>query len=129
MKYVIGGVVGLLGLCGLYYFINPSNSHLIPKCPFHLLTGLDCPACGIQRAFHSFLHGEFDEAIRYNYFLIISIPYFVAVVITTFHKNRYVVYARNYIQHPIVVKIVLALTIVWWIIRNIPIIQNVFNML
>lgn len=129
MKYIIGGVVGLIGLCGLYYFINPSISLLMPKCPFHLLTGFDCPACGIQRAFHHFLHGDWGTAIRYNYFLVISIPYFFAVAITTFCKREYIIKARDYIQHPLVVKIILYLTILWWIARNIPYIKILFRLL
>lgn len=128
MRYIIGGVVVLIILCGLYFSVNPATSHIMPKCPFHLLTGLDCPACGIQRAFHSFLHGEWSMALRYNYFLIISLPYCLAVVITTFGRNRYAELARGYIQHPRVVRIFMALTFVWWIVRNIPSVQTFLQM-
>lgn len=129
MKYIIWSIIGLVGLCILYYSINPATSHLMPKCPFRLLTGFDCPACGIQRAFYNILHCDFGTAIRYNYFLVISVPYFIAVFITTFCKNQYVQIVRVYIQHPITVWVVLALTIIWWIVRNIPIIQTSYNML
>ena len=128
MKYVVWGIGGLL-LIGIYYLIDPSNSYLMPKCPFHLLTGYDCPACGIQRALYYSLHGDWGTAIRYNYFLILSILYFIAVAITTFVHNREMDVIKKYVQHPTTVMIFLALTIIWWIVRNIPYCKEYFNML
>ena len=113
----------------IYFFIDPTTSTFAPKCPFRLLTGFDCPACGIQRFAHHALNGEWGEAIRYNYFLVISLPYFIAVAITSFFKGTRVESSRRYVQHPYVVLSVLALMILWWIARNIPSVQNIFNML
>ena len=113
----------------IYFFIDPTTSTFAPKCLFHLLTGFDCPACGVQRFVHHLLNGEWSLAIRYNYFLVISLPYFVAVAITSFFKGRRVEAARRYVQHPYVVLSVLALMILWWIVRNIPSVQTLFNML
>lgn len=128
MKYWLIIIVVLLGV-GLYFFIDPSVSVLMPKCPLRLLTGVDCPACGIQRAAHHFLNGEFLEALRYNYFLVISIPYLIAVALTTFIKTEKLLKAREYVQHPKVVMTFFGLTIAWWVIRNIPYCQEQFCML
>ena len=128
MKYVVWGIGGLL-LIGIYYLIDPSDSYLMPKCPFHLLTGYDCPACGIQRALYYSLHGDWGTAIRYYFFLILSILYFIAVAITTFVHNREMDVIKKYVQHPTTVMIFLALTIIWWIVRNIPYCKEYFNML
>ena len=128
MKYVVWGIGGLL-LIGIYYLIDPSDSYLMPKCPFHLLTGYDCPACGVQRAFHYCLHGDWGTAIRYNYFLILSVPYLIAVAVTTFIHNKKVDVVRRYVHHPTTIMIFLALTIIWWIVRNIPYCKEYFNML
>ena len=35
-------------------------------CMFHRLTGLDCPGCGMTRAFHQLSHGNLDEAMEFN---------------------------------------------------------------
>lgn len=60
----------------LFYRFDPSDVPLFPKCIFHLLTGLECPGCGIQRALHHLLHGEFTEALRYNAVaVLVIIPY------------------------------------------------------
>ncbi|MBQ1252977.1 MAG: DUF2752 domain-containing protein [Alistipes sp.] len=101
----------------------------MPKCIFHLLTGWDCPACGIQRAFHSLLHGELILALRYNYFLIFSIPYFVVVAITTFLHGESIIAMRRYVQHPTIVKLFLYMTILWWVVRNIPWCKTFMGML
>ena len=75
MKYkylIILGIV-LMG-CILYYYIDPCSITVAPKCPVKLLTGLDCPGCGFQRALHASLHANFIEAIHYNLFLLIALP-------------------------------------------------------
>lgn len=127
-KYFVIGIVAIALLC-LYILVDPATSRFVPKCPFHYLTGLDCPACGVQRAAHALLHGDIVTALRYNYFLAISIPYLIAVLVTTFGRGRRVQAARHYIQHPTVVLIFLALTIVWWVVRNIPCVQEQLLML
>ena len=128
MKYWLIIIVVLLGV-GLYFFIDPSVSVLMPKCPLRLLTGVDCPACGVQRAAHHFLNGEFLVALRYNYFLAISIPYLIAVALTTFIKTEKFMKAREYVQHPKVVMTFFVLTIAWWVVRNVPYCQERFGML
>lgn len=109
--------------------VDPATTIFAPKCMFKYLTGYDCPACGIQRAIHTLLNGDVVTALRYNYFLLISIPYFLAVAITTFCKSEIVSKMSYYVQHPKVVKVVLALIILWWIMRNIPYIKDCFYML
>lgn len=122
----IGCIILLLVV---YSIIDPTSSDFAPKCIFHYLTGLDCPACGIQRFIHTLIHSNFAHAIRYNYFLLISLPYFFAVAVTTFGKSQKAIRASYYVQHPIVVRIFIILTMIWWISRNIPIVKNSLNML
>ena len=46
--------------------ILPSDGVGIDLCPFHLLTGLICPLCGLCRSISSFLHGEWLAGFRYH---------------------------------------------------------------
>jgi hypothetical protein len=39
-------------------------------CPFLLLTGLPCPACGGMRAANDLLHGRFSEAVSSNLYAV-----------------------------------------------------------
>lgn len=55
--------------------INPATAWYAPKCPFRLLTGLNCPGCGLQRLIHALLMGHPLEAIRYNYYMVFALPY------------------------------------------------------
>ena len=59
----------------LYLTVDPESSSLFPKCPFHLLIGLECPGCGSQRAIHSLLNGKIGQAFHYNLLVVIAIPY------------------------------------------------------
>jgi hypothetical protein len=58
-----------------YYWVNPAEASIVPKCLFRQLTGWSCPGCGMQRFLHAFLHGRFVEAISYNYMLVFLLPY------------------------------------------------------
>ena len=51
---------------------------MIP-CPFHLLTGLNCPFCGTQRMVWALLHGYVSEAFHYNPLVFCLLP--VAVLV------------------------------------------------
>lgn len=50
----------------MVYMVDPSEAVWMPKCPWHALTGLDCPSCGSTRAFHHILHGELIRGLEYN---------------------------------------------------------------
>lgn len=56
---VIGGVVyGLLSLSGWDLF----------PCPLKSLTGLPCPGCGMTRACHGVLQGDWEKVLKMNPF-------------------------------------------------------------
>ena len=38
-------------------------------CPFHFITGYNCPFCGTQRMLLALLHGQWAEAFAYNPFV------------------------------------------------------------
>ena len=68
-------VVGAVAVVAALYAVDPSSAWWAPKCPFWVLTGLSCPACGIQRFAHALMHGHVAEALRYNYYLVYALPY------------------------------------------------------
>lgn len=67
----------LAALVWIYSSYNPGSHLLFPKCPFLLLTGLECPGCGSQRAIHHLLHLNVTEALRANMLLVVSVPYLI----------------------------------------------------
>ncbi len=64
--------VGALAYVGLADPHRPGS--LFPPCPFKLLTGLNCPACGGLRMTHDLLHGDLAAAVVDNVFLLIGLP-------------------------------------------------------
>ncbi|NDV80999.1 DUF2752 domain-containing protein [Bacteroides sp. 51] len=86
---------------------------------FYTLTGLECPACGSQRAVHQFLHLNIAEGIRYNPFLFISIPYLTALVITKWFDPRgKLIRLKAFCNSKWAAYTYFVLFIVWWIVRN-----------
>ena len=67
------------GIIIFYTLIDTSLHIWTLKCPLHLLTGLDCPVCGLQRAIHALLHGDIELSLKYNAFFVISLPYLIAL--------------------------------------------------
>ena len=85
-------------------------------CVFNLITGLNCPGCGISRMLHSFVTLKIWKGIEYNYFLGFTFPYLIALIIYC----SYNFVTRKKIKIFEVSMIVyLVLFIVWGIIRNI----------
>ncbi|WP_158825261.1 DUF2752 domain-containing protein [Mucilaginibacter lacusdianchii] len=113
--------IGILILIGIYFNYNPAKYSFFPKCPFHYLTGLDCPGCGSQRAIYALLHGNIIGAIHQNLLLIISLP-FLAIhsgyQALSFVKQKS--YKWKVIYHPLTPKILTVIVVAFWIIRNLP---------
>lgn len=111
-----------VGLVLFFYFHNPEKSILFPKCPLYVWTGLYCPGCGSQRAVHSFLHFRFPEALHYN-FLLFPAGLFIAYHLVRPAMNKHfrlnwpdLLYRKN------TPWIILAVVVIFWILRNIPLV-------
>lgn len=108
-------------VCVYYYITNPSKSNYFMPCLFKKITGMNCAGCGGQRAFHLLLHGEFLQALRYN-FLIYFLPFFlyllwVSIEIYIFKNKRFV---SKFIFSNKSGILVLATIIIYTVLRNIP---------
>lgn len=102
------------------YCFSPADYILWPKCPFKLLTGLDCPACGIQRFIHALLHGHWAEAVRYNYFLVYAFPYALSVAFIYYLPNGELrSRLSDVLESKIAVWIYVFSFCAWFVVRNI----------
>jgi hypothetical protein len=70
------GAAGTLG-AGVLFSYDPMRVGFYPRCPLYLLTGLYCPGCGALRAGHALLHGHVAEAVDFNVFLVVALPFLV----------------------------------------------------
>jgi hypothetical protein len=48
--------------------VTPGEGRTVP-CPFHAVTGLWCPACGMTRAVHRLLRADVAGALSFNVFV------------------------------------------------------------
>ncbi|MBQ7855956.1 MAG: DUF2752 domain-containing protein [Alistipes sp.] len=111
-------VVAGIFLGFIYFFIDPSTSPFVPKCIFKVITGYDCPSCGVQRAVHAILHGEFVSALKLNPFIFVLSPYLLALLYTSLSKSALSQRLRFYTHHHVTIYIYLFLYIAWGVIRN-----------
>lgn len=85
-------------------------------CPFHKITGLFCPGCGVTRMILSIVKGDFYQAFRYNPLLFILIPLFLFLVFNSILKYKFL---KKEKQEKIYIFIIILL-IIYGILRNIP---------
>lgn len=110
----------ILSLVIIYYFVNPHVTSFPIKCVWKVLTGTDCPACGAQRALHALSHGNFTEALSYNYFFILSVPYaFLAILVSWYNYNDVFGKLKEIVFHRYTLKVYVYLYFGWWIMRNV----------
>jgi hypothetical protein len=109
----------LLVAGGIYYLFSPLESSFFPKCPFHSITGLDCPGCGSQRAIHHLTHLEIKKAFISNPLLIMAIPYiFTGIYFEYFGgKENYPRMRRILFGKNAAVTVLIAI-LLFWIGRN-----------
>ncbi|WP_308860146.1 DUF2752 domain-containing protein [Paenibacillus endoradicis] len=81
-------------------------------CPFHTLTGLYCPGCGVTRAAIELLQFNFQASFHYNMLIYSLIPLYGLYWLSQhFHKK---------LSANIIMIFMITLTITFGILRNIP---------
>ena len=87
MIYKILSIIGFFILGGgIYYFYqnDPAQSETVfILCVTKNISGIDCPGCGSQRAFHELLHGNFIKAAKLN----LTIYFFTPLLLFIFLKT------------------------------------------
>lgn len=121
-KILKGSILSLflILLAVLYWVYNPSDYSYFPKCPFREITGYLCPGCGSQRAIHYLLNLDVISAIKENGLLVLSIPYVLTgfIVDAVKHPGVLVLKWRKRLFGQTAIFILLAIVIVFWIVRN-----------
>ncbi|MBE5034279.1 DUF2752 domain-containing protein [Gallalistipes aquisgranensis] len=110
---VISGVVVML------FFVDPRQAWWMPKCPFRLLTGYECPGCGTGRALYHILHGKIAEGLAYNPILTVALPYVFLLLYLQYFGGR-VRFPRLYdvLTGRRAIGIVLTVLAFYWVLRN-----------
>ena len=105
---LLGGAVAYVGL------VDPHRpGSVFPACPFKVLTGWNCPACGGLRMTHDLLHGDLAAAAVDNIFLLVGLPALLAWVLVRWRTGRPI------FTKP-VIAVIAVLAITWTVARNLP---------
>ena len=114
-RYAIIGTAGILA--GALAYVGLRDPHApgfgFPTCPFHLLTGWNCPGCGGLRMTHDLLHGDFDAAVVDNVFLLFGLPMLALWLVLRWR------YGGPLMPKSAVATVIMA-AVTWTVIRNLP---------
>ena len=111
-----GLACGVLGFGALTYvgLVDPHRPGAVfPPCPFKMLTGWNCPACGGLRMTSDLLHGNLPAAAVDNVFLLAGLP---LLAMWSLWRVRC---ARPVLTPAFLAVVVIAAT-VWTVVRNLP---------
>jgi uncharacterized protein DUF2752 len=93
---------------------DPHNRDAIfPPCPFKMLTGWNCPACGGLRMTHDLIHGNLAAAVVDNMYLLVGIPALIAWIL---YRRR----AGRPATSTAMFAVVIISAIAWTVTRNLP---------
>lgn len=114
---LVAAAFAVVAAFAVYAAFDPAGSVFFPKCPFKMLTGLQCPGCGTQRALHELLHLHVGEAVRYNAMLAMAVP-FVAVYLAASALQSRLPRLYACLHSAPAVWTVFAVVVSWWVLRN-----------
>ena len=99
---------------------NPVTTAYFPPCPFREFTGYLCPGCGTLRALHQLLIGNVGAALRLNPLMMLLLPYMGYSAASSLLEAVTGRALPSVFIRPVFIWILLAVNILFWILRNIP---------
>ena len=103
--------------------VDPSSpTSRFPACPFHTLTGLWCPGCGLTRATHALLRGDVAGAISRNVFT----PFVLVAIVLAWASWTLTAFGRP-TRNPVerlprwFGPVLLSAFVVYGVLRNLPV--------
>ncbi|CAB4323380.1 unannotated protein [freshwater metagenome] len=106
--------------CAYVAVVDPNTSSFYPQCPFRALTGFDCPGCGMTRALHSALHGEFLQAASHNLLMVVTAVLAVAWIAFGMVQRRRGKVLPRFSLTPRAIGAIAVVTLGFWVLRNLP---------
>ncbi len=117
LKLSLIAIICIIAFAAAYFIIVYTGYGLI--CPFHFLTGLNCPGCGNTRAVINILQFKFLKGLSYNYLFPLEAFYMLRLLFIS--VKSYIKFGKFSFNDskPVFDIIVLIILGLWFIIRNI----------
>lgn len=114
--------ISLAMIAVFLFFFNPTSpaNQFFPKCPFRVLTGLQCPGCGSTRACYQLLHLHPVAAFKLNPLFMLTLPFIVYGFLGYTKSAITGQPQRRVFIPPFYLWTWLVLMIFFWIFRNTP---------
>ena len=113
LKTVITAALAALFFSGIFlHLFEIDVMKYLPAfslCPFHAVTGLECPGCGMTRAMISLGQLKLGEAVKYNLF---SIPLLILMIVYVW-PGKY----PCFLQHKVFGAVMFIVIILVWLTR------------
>ena len=116
----IAVIVALAAITAIYFFINPAEMNFGIQCFFFKTTGLYCPGCGGQRAFHALLHGKIYEAFQDNLLIFMVLPLIGMKLYEELSAKKLLF---NFIYSPKFILALITLVITFTVLRNLHLVE------
>ncbi|WP_305093135.1 DUF2752 domain-containing protein [Prescottella sp. R16] len=110
-----------VAVCGFVVWADPTTpGGVIPVCPTKALFGIDCPGCGSTRMLYALLHLDVPAALRFNAVGVAAVVLAVAgYTVWTWGRARG--RPARMLRGRWLPITALAVTVVWFVVRNIPV--------
>ncbi|WP_420826451.1 DUF2752 domain-containing protein [Rhodococcus rhodochrous] len=114
--------VGAVAVCAVVAWADPTTpGGVIPPCPTYSLFGILCPGCGSSRMLYSLVHLDVPAALHYNALGLVALGVLTVVFgLWTSSRVRGTPMPR-WTRYRWTPHLVLVLTAVWFVVRNIPV--------
>jgi len=73
-------LAGGVAACTYVAMVDPNGAGGYPACPLQVMTGIDCPGCGMTRAAFALMHGDLGRALDHNLVFVIALPFLLWAV-------------------------------------------------
>lgn len=110
----------ILAAAGLLYYVIHNLTGFAIHCPVHLVTGFDCPGCGITRMLFAMLELDFKAAMDYNAAIFLTLP--VLAVVAVSKTYDYIKYGKNMNRKwvEVILYCLIVVYVGFAVLRNIP---------
>jgi len=124
MKNIVKKIIAIALTAAIFsyliyiYFVPPEGGSVHLVCPTKQIFNLNCVGCGLTRFVYFAVHGDFNQALKYNVFgpliiLVLLIIYFYFIRWSFFNKPFPEV-------KPWLVWAFLAFVVIYSVLRNLP---------
>lgn len=93
----------------------------LPTCPTKALLGVDCPGCGSLRMLYSVLHGNLLAAARFNALGLVAVVLLIWAYLAWTYGRVVGRRIKSWQHTRWAATVTLALWVVWFVVRNIPV--------